>query len=155
MSIKRSGGLLPASGLALALFLGMACTDDDDGTDATAVPPTIAADSGEATTPSAESDEESQSEADFAIEVTDRLTELQNQLAELESGAANLGQEARAELEPMLEDLRDTMTTLENRLIDLQATPEGSDREAVKQEIEDTLDQAQAQIDEIQDAVGI
>jgi len=138
---------------AVTLLFGVACGDGDD--DGVQVQPPVPADSDSPTTPEADGGEESLSEADFAIEVQDKLTQFQNELAELETEAVSMNEAARAEVEPMLEELRTTITALENRLIDLEATPEGPSRDAVKSEIEDTLDLAQTQIDELQDAVGI
>ena len=143
--------LLAVTGLAVALALGIACSADDDGDD-TEVPPTLPG--GLATLP-AESGETDESEADFALEVQDKLTALQNDLVEIETTAAAMEDSVQSEVEPLIEQLRTTVTSLENRYIDLQATPEGPDREAVKADIEDMLAQAQAQVSDIQAEVGL
>lgn len=148
MRLKDAGRLLGVSTLVVSLLLGVACGDDDDDADS------AIRDTG-ATVTAPQSANDSGSEADFSIGVQDQLTQLQNDLAELETQAATLDDSARAEVDPMIEELRTTITTLENRLVDLQATPDGPDREAVKAEIEDTLAQAQTQVDRIQAAVGI
>jgi hypothetical protein len=150
--------LLAVTGLAVALALGIACSSDDDGDD-TEVPPTLPG--GLATLPAglatlpAESGETDESEADFALEVQDKLTALQNDLVEIETTAAAMEDSVQSEVEPLIEQLRTTVMSLENRYIDLQATPEGPDREAVKADIEDMLAQAQAQVSDIQAEVGL
>jgi hypothetical protein len=146
----RGSKFLAVSVLSVGLFFGIACSDDDDATDDL---PALPADSGApATSPEAN---DSQSEADFAIEVQDKLTRFQNDLAELDTEAATMDDAARAEIDPMLEELRTTVTTLESQLFDLQATPDGPGREAVMSEIEDTLALAQTQVDQLQAVVGI
>lgn len=149
MKFREVGRLFGVSALAVTLFLGVACSEDDGDTGGVATPP---ADSDAVPT---EVTGGSSSEADFSIQVQDELVQLQNELSELETKAADLDETARAEVEPMIDELRTTITTLENRLVDLQATPDGPDREAVKAEIEDTLELAQTQVDELQAAVGI
>ncbi|HEU0074958.1 MAG TPA: hypothetical protein VFS30_13230 [Dehalococcoidia bacterium] len=150
MKFREAGKLFGVSALAVTLFLGVACSEDDGDTGAV---PTLPANSD--AVPTEVTGAGSSSEADFSIQVQDELTQLQNELNELETKAAALDEAARAEVQPMIADLRTTITTLENRLVDLQATPDGPDREAVKAEIEDTLELAQTQVDELQAAVGI
>jgi chromosome segregation ATPase len=148
MNLKGTTRLLAISALAGTLFLGVACGDDDDN-DAT---PTTG--TGTAVTEPTVANSNSQSDSDFAAQVQRELTEIQDQLAAVEAEAASMDDSARAKVEPMIEEMRATIATLENRLVDLQATPDGPDREAVKAEIQDTLELARTQIDELQATVG-
>jgi septal ring factor EnvC (AmiA/AmiB activator) len=149
MNLKGTSRLLAVSALAGTLFLGVACSGDDDDSD------TPSTGSGTAVTQPTSVNGDSSSDANFAAEVQNELTELQDELAAVEAEASSMDDSARAEVEPMIEELRTTITTLENRLIDLQAAADGPDRDAVKAEIEDTLALARAQIDELQATVGI
>ena len=144
--------MLMGLALAGALAFSVACSDDngdDDGLgplETPSVPKTVL--------PSPPASDADESRDEFTDRVNNQIERMEARIAEIEDESQNLSGDAKKEADRQVESLKDEVEDLRARLSDYEGAS-NDDLEAIREDIEGTLNKTQTKIESLADELGI